>query len=397
MEDWKPKVLVLSSGGVKGTAQIGALYRIINDTNWLDSVETIVGTSVGAVIGLFYILGYTPREILEVALETSLFPEIDNIKFKEIKKTWGIIDVQKAYLERFGNVVKKKCNGTIPTLKELYEKTGKIFCTVSTDLRRARPAYHDKNTDPDLSVIDAVAMSANIPVLFPKIRYKESYHVDGALSDPLPIKRYDDGNTPILAIYITEEETDSHGLISYMYRCCSVPLGQIVNSTISKASSACKIMQMETDEILPTSREDQVKGIQLFNEGYRLSESFIHNLKGTDIPEDISTSKQDALVLLKSLKKTPKNVIEEIVSEFDIDFLINYDEELVVKPNVYQRPADAIKEEMISELSHMIREFDDDIIEFAFKGIMTFMKSQVNIKRRSISKKVLKEHGETNK
>lgn len=61
----KPVVaLVLSGGGAKGTAHIGAL-------KYLDSLgydfDMVVGTSMGSIVGALYSLGYTPYEIDSLA------------------------------------------------------------------------------------------------------------------------------------------------------------------------------------------------------------------------------------------------------------------------------------------------------------------------------------------
>lgn len=58
--------LVLSGGGAKGTAEIGAL-------KFLDSLgfdfDIVVGTSMGSIVGGLYALGYTPAEIDSLARE----------------------------------------------------------------------------------------------------------------------------------------------------------------------------------------------------------------------------------------------------------------------------------------------------------------------------------------
>ena len=52
--------VVLSGGGAKGMAHIGAL-KVIEDAGI--PIDYIVGTSMGAIIGGLYSIGYTPQQL----------------------------------------------------------------------------------------------------------------------------------------------------------------------------------------------------------------------------------------------------------------------------------------------------------------------------------------------
>ena len=57
--------LVMSGGGAKGIAHIGALKALEeNDI----PIDCIVGTSMGGIVGGFYAAGYSPQEIEKIAL-----------------------------------------------------------------------------------------------------------------------------------------------------------------------------------------------------------------------------------------------------------------------------------------------------------------------------------------
>src|SRR3989338_2541524 len=62
--DLVKKILVLSGGGVKGIAHIGAM-QALHDIHLLKNIQTIAGSSVGALIGFLYNIGYKPSELLE--------------------------------------------------------------------------------------------------------------------------------------------------------------------------------------------------------------------------------------------------------------------------------------------------------------------------------------------
>ena len=57
--------LVLSGGGAKGAAHIGVIKAF--EENEIP-IDYITGTSIGAIIGSLYAMGYTPDEMLQLML-----------------------------------------------------------------------------------------------------------------------------------------------------------------------------------------------------------------------------------------------------------------------------------------------------------------------------------------
>ncbi|GAH01238.1 unnamed protein product, partial [marine sediment metagenome] len=55
-EEWKPNILVIGPGGIKGFYYCGALLSL-DSGGILSDVDTIVGCSVGSLIGLLLISG----------------------------------------------------------------------------------------------------------------------------------------------------------------------------------------------------------------------------------------------------------------------------------------------------------------------------------------------------
>ena len=53
--------LVLSGGGAKGIAHIGVI-KALEENNI--PIDYITGTSMGAIVGALYAMGYTPDEML---------------------------------------------------------------------------------------------------------------------------------------------------------------------------------------------------------------------------------------------------------------------------------------------------------------------------------------------
>jgi NTE family protein len=60
----KKVALVLSGGGAKGAAHIGAI-KVIEEAGV--PVDMVVGTSIGAIVGGLYSIGYTPEQLDSMA------------------------------------------------------------------------------------------------------------------------------------------------------------------------------------------------------------------------------------------------------------------------------------------------------------------------------------------
>ena len=59
------KNLILSGGGIRGIAHIGAL-KALYELNILKNITTIAGASIGGIIAGLYCAGYTPDEMFKI-------------------------------------------------------------------------------------------------------------------------------------------------------------------------------------------------------------------------------------------------------------------------------------------------------------------------------------------
>ncbi|MBQ4820930.1 patatin-like phospholipase family protein [Aquimarina sp. MMG016] len=89
MKDPKKIGVVLSGGGFKGVAHIGAI-QALEETGIVP--QYVSGTSAGALVGSLYAGGYTPHEIKDFFKKTPLF------KFNRFtRKKAGFLDSEKFY------------------------------------------------------------------------------------------------------------------------------------------------------------------------------------------------------------------------------------------------------------------------------------------------------------
>ncbi len=81
----QPKIgLVLSGGGAKGFAHIGAL-KVIDSLGI--KIDYVAGTSMGAIIGSLYATGYSGKQ-LEAMFEAQDFDELINDNFPRSTKSF---------------------------------------------------------------------------------------------------------------------------------------------------------------------------------------------------------------------------------------------------------------------------------------------------------------------
>ena len=100
--------LVLSGGGAKGAAHIGVI-KALEENNI--PIDYITGTSIGAIIGSLYAMGYSPEEMLELdkwavtklnELTQKCFAAYDNYEFHVVSHAindFCVVELSSFYLD----------------------------------------------------------------------------------------------------------------------------------------------------------------------------------------------------------------------------------------------------------------------------------------------------------
>ncbi|MCK5148193.1 patatin-like phospholipase family protein [bacterium] len=190
--------LALSGGGARGFAQIGVLQELERRAIQVDYIS---GTSIGAIIGGLYAVGYSATEIESLAT---------NFKWDEIIRKMPqrhqLFMSQKDKSER--HLIELHFNNFRFVLPSAYSNgqaftsmlTTLIFqapTTVYTDFRHLHVPFNAVATDlisgnmvvlKSGSLVDAMRASMAIPLLFTPIQYKNMQLVDGGLTNNLPCK-----------------------------------------------------------------------------------------------------------------------------------------------------------------------------------------------------------------
>ena len=197
--------LVLSGGGMRGAAHIGAIKAL--EEYGLYPTH-IAGTSAGAIVGAFYAYGYNWEEILTF---------FKNIQILDIKKYAlnkpGFIDTEKFYPD-FKNYIK---NDDFSFLK-------KKFSLTATNILNGNLEVFDKG-----ELIKPILASAAIPGIFAPVKIKDSYYIDGGSLNNFPVELLKPTCDKIIGVYVNGFDTikindlkHSHNVVERAFKLKSV-------------------------------------------------------------------------------------------------------------------------------------------------------------------------------
>lgn len=221
----RKNILVLSGGGIKGLATLGAL-KCLMDNDIIVKPDIICGTSVGSIIGLYLSIGYTPQDIYNLLLELDfsdlLKPDYDNILDEVcfgLNTTDPIMYVIMTLLQK-KNISKKI------TFKELFDKFKIKLIITGTCLNDVTLHYFSVETCPSMQILKAVRISISIPIIFKPYIYQNNIWIDGGCIDNYPIAMFRDRLHDVVGILID----DQHNFIeSDNFDSIDKYIGRIIN------------------------------------------------------------------------------------------------------------------------------------------------------------------------
>lgn len=196
------KCLVFSSGAYEVFLQISALKLFIDNKKInLEEIECYYGTSAGALTAVMCCLGIEYEVIYNYVIERP-WHKLLNIDAEKIINSYqncGVFD-KNIFIEGFKPLFKLAEISIDINLNDFFLKTKKkinIFSSNTSDFSIKKFNYE---TDPELSLIDALYMSCSVPVIFKPMKYKGTVFNDGALLCRFPI------NEAILSEKYKEQE-----------------------------------------------------------------------------------------------------------------------------------------------------------------------------------------------
>jgi NTE family protein len=175
--------IVLSAGGLRGTAHLGVLRRILHHQI---PVEVMVGVSAGAIIAAYYAaVGLTVNEMVDEA------PVFRGRHIVMHGLTLRAHPALKPYLRRYCGIIPERLRQleacSFDTLHHGIRQLG-IVCH---DLIRNQPCYFSTAQHHGARLADVARASAAVPGVLPSrmltLRGQQFRLADGGISDSLPI------------------------------------------------------------------------------------------------------------------------------------------------------------------------------------------------------------------
>ncbi len=177
--------ICLSGGGVTGVAHVGMLQKL-HDEQIDAGIDTIVGTSAGAIVGTLYAIGMPPLTIFQALLKmdkSSVF-RFENIE--SFLTSFGLDD-GKYFMAHMADLFLSIGVDPRITFTQVLKRFKKRIIVTGTNTSSHKPEYFCADTAPDMRVLDAVRISMSIPLLFTAVPRPDGLYVDGAVLDNYPI------------------------------------------------------------------------------------------------------------------------------------------------------------------------------------------------------------------
>ena len=168
------KYLVLKGGGIRGIAYCGA-FKVLEDQKITPGIEKVAGTSVGAITGTLFCLGYTASQMEQIMQGMDIAAFNDGEWFfiggqKRMRKNYGWYK-GKELEEWIGDLVEQQTGNELTTFMQLHKlaqtnnKYKDLYIT-ATNLTKQSLEVFSWETYPDMPVKTAVRASAAVPLYF---------------------------------------------------------------------------------------------------------------------------------------------------------------------------------------------------------------------------------------
>jgi len=184
------KHLVMSGGGPTIIQTLGAIHYLEKEKFFLMSdIETIYGTSAGAIIGILLCLKFDWETLTDYIIKRpwhEVFPiKVQNILDAYTKK--GIFD--KSFIEKcFKPLFDAKDLSMNITLQEFYEYSKIEFHLFSFEINNFLVEDISYKTHPDVTIINAIHMSCALPILLTPVCMDDKCFIDGGMVCNYPLQ-----------------------------------------------------------------------------------------------------------------------------------------------------------------------------------------------------------------
>ena len=288
--------LVLSGGGAKGYAHLGVL-RVLEKENI--KIDYITGTSIGALVGTLYSIGYSVDEIEKV---------LDNLNIESFLESGsdltGLDLDKKETLKKYSFYINfdNELNYSLP--KGLRE-TEELYLVVKNLLKKYENIKNFDNFPIPLRVVATnlntgetksfsegdiakiLTASMAIPTIFEPVEVNGALYVDGLVSRNLPVEEaYDMGADLVIASDVGTPvvKKDNYNILSVLNQMIAIQSSYITKDSKEKATI------LISPDIKNISATDTTKRKDLIDLGEVATQTQIAKLR--EFPKNSSSNKR---------------------------------------------------------------------------------------------------------
>jgi len=291
------KHIVISGGGPAGLISYGSLRKLHNHGLWkLDDIESIYASSSGSLIAVIIALGYEWNILDDYFVDRPW-----DVAFADINT--GIIDII-CSKGLDGIKLNKVCTDSLfkcknlsenITLKELFEYTHINICLTATDINANYTLTGEilsHTTYPDMPVVQAVASSCALPLVFKPVFVNNRCFIDGGLIHNYPLQLCIDNTgcnmDDILAIHNTKRSATPNHINE------SSTFMEYVLQLIRKGHTT-----IDSTKVQPIIKHTVMSGSNVFNISYWLDAIYKREFRIELIEQGVS----DADILIKEMTR----------------------------------------------------------------------------------------------
>ena len=256
--------VALCGGSAFGYAHLGFLQALEEAGV---RVNRLSGTSMGAIVGMFYAAGYSPREIVQIIKKERMVRKTRVFR-PNFRHDGGLADY-----ELLRSIMAKYVpHNSFDSLKIPF------YCCVS-DMNHLRPVYVSAGG----RLLEFVSASASVPRVFAPVLIDSVYYVDGYIFNNLPVEPLiDAGCNVTIGLHIQRdtvmERIDDPGIIASRAFAVNSNLCTLDHLHLCTYGVAIKVGDLK--------KLDFDKLDEFFECGYKAGKEFLEELCGVEAKKD---------------------------------------------------------------------------------------------------------------
>lgn len=280
----KINTIVLSGGGIKSAAYIGAFNCLFQKIN-KEQITHYIGTSAGAVFSVMLAIGYTCVELDKILMKYDFKHLIKDVDYDEFLCNYGVCKGENM-CEFYTELLELKNIQKETTFIELYNKTNIKNTITITNFTTQSVEYWNHETTPNNSVLAAMLATSRVPIFFMPYKYNNVFYLDGGLIDNYPINIVPiDQLENVIGLCLTEKNNPDK--IREICNSQDKIINYIIQIFLLKCNSAVTLMrneyikktvyiEIEDIDFMDLEIDEQHK-INMVNAGYHYTNLFIEN------------------------------------------------------------------------------------------------------------------------